>query len=439
MKSSFLVAFLSIGLSVSAQLQFHSIQEVFRYADLHAVAIKSALIGEQLAASEVKESKLNLLPTFNGALGFNDNITLQPTLVPGQLTNPAAEEGTFEELVFGTKYQYTRSLSLQWDVLNVQKFLSVQTAKVQSAGRRAETELHRFNTYNQLASTYYSVLLMQESIDLYTENVSTAAAIQSVTAEKFAEGLISTSELNRAEMSVLQSQRNLDLVKSNLVQLTIQLQGQLNTNQAIQVSDSLANFELAQTTIDQVHPEIIRQQLLLENYQSLVKQQKAERLPSVSLVYQNNATWASNELLDFSGANRLPQQLFGVKLDFSGLLRPAAKQRVSQSELQLEGQQLQLENTRLLQAQEDELLQLQLQQAAGQLESIEKVLSLQRQNDQHAENRYQEGVFSLDQRLNEYDELLSVQNSYLESLATYTLAKYKIYIRQLDFRSTTTN
>ena len=47
-----------------------------------------------------------------------------------------------------------------------------------------------------------------------------------------------------------------------------------------------------------------------------------------------------------------------------------------------------------------------------------------------AANQNESGMISLDQRLDKYDDLLAVQNSYLQSLAEYTLAQYKIYIRQ---------
>ena len=76
------------------------------------------------------------------------------------------------------------------------------------------------------------------------------------------------------------------------------------------------------------------------------------------------------------------------------------------------------------------MLQLQLEQASDQLEDNREILALQQQNDLHAENQYQKGVTSLTRRLDHYNDLLAVQDQYLQSLAEWTLAQYKIYIRQ---------
>ena len=62
-------------------------------------------------------------------------------------------------------------------------------------------------------------------------------------------------------------------------------------------------------------------------------------------------------------------------------------------------------------------------------------MDLQQQNDKHMENKYQGGIISLDERLDKYDDLLKLQNNYLQSLAAFTLAQYKIYIRKMDFNS----
>jgi outer membrane protein TolC len=172
----------------------------------------------------------------------------------------------------------------------------------------------------------------------------------------------------------------------------------------------------------------------LDKYQSLLKQQKASRLPTVSLYYQYYQNWATDDFMGFSGAQKLPQQVFGVKLTMSGLLSATTTQKINQYEWQLELQQQQLESTKLVKQKEDESLQLEFRQAFGQLAENKQILILHEQNDVHAENKYQAGIMSLDTRLDKYDDLLEAQDHYLQSLAEYTLAQYKIYIRQIDFQ-----
>ena len=70
-----------------AQIQFQLFQDVLDYADEHAIQIQNAVIGEQIASANKKDSKSYLFPYVNASAGYNNNLTLQPTLVPAQVFN----------------------------------------------------------------------------------------------------------------------------------------------------------------------------------------------------------------------------------------------------------------------------------------------------------------------------------------------------------------
>lgn len=435
MKSKLAILFLLWSLPTMAQLHFKSFEEVLQYADNHAIALRGAAINEQIVLSEKKEAKSFLIPSLTASLGYNDNITLQPTLVPAQLFNPGAPEDTFEEMTFGTRYLYSRGIQAQWDVLNFQKVFAAKTADLRVAESKVSTEVNRFNTYNQLASTYYAVLLTQEAIHIYEENTRVAATIFEHASEKYQKGMISEAERNGAEIKYLQTQRTLELSEDNLQQLLIQLQGYLNTNERITISDTPQGFNLTQTDIPTIHPEILWEEAKLETYESVLKQQKALRLPSINFYYQYNQNFATNDFMGFADANTLPQQVFGINLSLSGLFNYSTGQKIKQSKWKVDLQQEQVRNTRLVKNQEDHILELNRKQTAKQVAKNQQILALQQKNDVHAENKYLADIISLDNRLDKYDDLLAAQDSYLSSLADYTLAQYKIYIRQTDFQA----
>ena len=433
MKYYLLLPLLLLRFSTKAQIQFNSFQEVMNFADAHAFSIKNAQISEQISITEKKEAKSNLVPSLTASLGYNDNITIQPTLVPARMFNPSAEEGAVEELTFGTRYTYTRGLQAQWDVLNFQKLFAIKTADLKIKESKVNTDLNRYNTYNQLASTYYSILLTQESIKIYEENVEVSTSIFQLAVDKFQNGIISEAELNRSEIRNRQNLSNLNQAQNNLAQFYLQLQSQLNTNQIITVLDSPEQFTLENTNISNQHPEVLLNEIALEKQQSILKQTKALRLPSLSLIYQNNQNWATDRFWDLANANTLPQQTFGIKFSWSGFTNFSTKQKIKQSEWQLEMQQQQLEHSLLVKQQEDQLLQLQWDLSADQLIENKEILALQEKNDGYVEDQYEAGIISLDARLDKYDDLLTAQDRYLQSLASFTLAQYKIYIRQIDF------
>ncbi|MBT4919341.1 MAG: TolC family protein [Flavobacteriaceae bacterium] len=417
------------------QIQFQSFQDVLKYADEHAIQIQNAVIGEQIASTRKKEAKSYLYPSVNASAGYNNNLTLQPTLVPEQFFNPNATSGTFRELTFGQKHVYSTGIQAQWNILNFQKIFASQTANIVAEQSEINTQKSKFNTYNLLASTYYSILLTQEAIVIYEENLKVSEAIYNSTTEKFQKGIISEEALNLAEIKQLQNHKNLQQAKHNSSRFYTQLQSQLNTNQQITIVDTPQNFSLTDTSFKTIHPEIRWQEMAVDKQKSLLKEKKALLLPNLSFNYQYNTSWATDGFTDFSNTNELQQQYLGAKLNIPIFTGFSTRSKIKKSKLELQQQELQLENTKLVKQNEDDLLLLDIHQYKEDLTENIKIMKLRQQNDVHAENKYNSGITSLNKRLDSYEDLLNAQNTYLQSLATYTLAKYKLYIRQLDLKT----
>ena len=109
--------------------------------------------------------------------------------------------------------------------------------------------------------------------------------------------------------------------------------------------------------------------------------------------------------------------------------------KIKKSKLELQQQEMQLENTKLVKQKEDDLLLLDVNQLEKELAEYTNIMALRQKNDIHVENQYNSGITSLNERLDSYEDLLNAQNTYLQTLASYTLAKYKVYIRQIELKS----
>ncbi|PZU16437.1 MAG: hypothetical protein DI622_11550 [Chryseobacterium sp.] len=436
MKKSFFLLFVMLCcFSVKSQIVFGSFQEVLDYADKHSASIRISEAQQEINSIGEKHAKSFLYPSINASAGFNDNITLQPTLVPAKLFNPNAPEGSFEEMTFGKQYVYTTSLQAQWNVLDFQKIFAIKTSKLLSEAGKIDTEVNRFNTYNQLASLYYSISLAQKSIEIDKENLKVTEVMLDNALEKYKKGIISESDLNRVSIQNIQNKRKIEVTENNMVQLYRQMQSVLSLREEIQISDT-GSVEDSVSVFDfqAIHPEVLFQEKQIDISKSLVKQNEALRYPSMGFVYQYNYNWVTDRLTDFSNANTLPQQFLGIRLNvpvFSGF---SINQKIKESKAELKIQQLQLENIRIGKDKEDEILNLQYDQTKTNLERNTQILSLQEKNDIHTQDKYESGIISLDERLDRYSDLLSAQYNYLQSLADFSLAKYKIYIRKIDFQ-----
>lgn len=435
MKKPLLILFVLLScVSVKSQVVFSSFQEVRDYADQHSASIRISEAQQEVNAIREKQSRSFLYPSVNASAGFNDNITLQPTLVPAKLFNPNAPEGSFEEMTFGKTYLYTTSIQAQWNVLDFQKIFAIKTSEFQSEAGKLNTEINRFNTYNQLASVYYSILLAQKSLEIDEKNANVTKRMLSNASEKYQKGIISESDLNRVSIQHLQNEKKIKTTESNLDQLYRQLQSILNLREEIQISDLGTDEDhIINPDFPAVHPEILFQEKQIDISKSLLKQSEAMRYPTLGLVYQYNHNWATDHFMDFSNVNNLPQQFFGVKLNLPLFNGFSINQKIKESQTELKIQQMQLENTKIVKDKEDEILKIQYDQSIADLKKTTEILQLQEQNDIHTQNKYESGIISLDERLDRYSDLLSAQYDYLRSLSDFSLAKYKIYLRTIDF------
>lgn len=421
-------------LSVKSQVVFGSFQEVLDYADKHSISIRISEEQQTVNAIREKQSRSFLYPSVNASAGFNDNITLQPTLVPSRLFNPQAPEGSFEEMTFGKPYLYTASLQAQWNVLDFQKIFAIKTSEFQSQAGKLNTEVNRFNTYNQLASVYYSILLAHRSLEIDEKNINTTKEMLKNASEKYQKGIISESDLNRVSIQHLQNEKKFKTTESNLAQLYRQLQSILDLREEIQISDLRSDENhIIDADFQAVHPEVLFQEKQVDISKSLIKQSEAMRYPSLGFVYQYNYNWATDHFMDFSNVNKLPQQFFGVKINVPVFNGFSISQKIKESQAELKIQQMQLENTKIVKDKEDEILRIQYDQSVTDLEKSSRILELQEKNDIHTQNKYESGIISLDERLDRYSDLLSAQYNYLQSLSDFSLAKYKIFLRTIDF------
>ncbi|PZR21904.1 MAG: hypothetical protein DI535_27350 [Citrobacter freundii] len=439
MKRCLLACLITAGMTYTSHAQLHirSLKDILAYADSNAVSITSSLIQQQIAASKTKEASAFLYPSVNASAGFNDNLTLQPTLVPEQLFNPSAPADSYKEMKFGRQYIYSAGIQAQWNILDFQRIFARQTAALQETVEKSNTAINRFNTYNQLASSYYSIQLTKYMLEVCEKNLAATREMLASAEDKYARGVIGEQERNLVAIEHLRNENNLQQATGNLDQYLRQLQSQLNVQDEIIVDkeDGRVNVTDASADIGQwpLHPEVDRQEIALGMARASLKETRAAHYPSLSAVYQYNYNWATSSFMDLSGANQLPQQYLGLKLSvpiFNGL---ATRQRTKQAGLYYKIQEEQLNGIKLAKEKEDEILLIQYQQSLKAVQKNKDILALQEKNDFHSANQYKTGLISLDVRIDRYKDLLSAQDLYLQSLAGYTLSQYKFYIRQLNF------
>lgn len=435
-KATTLIAGIVFAPSVSiAQIRLGSLPEVLAYADEYSRELQIYNLNERQSASVEKQSQAFLLPAVTGSSIFNNNITLQPTLVPSRLFTQSAPADSFEELIFGKQYLYGAGAQVSWDILNLQKWFAAKIAGIQYTIAQAETAQRRFDIHTELARNYYSLLLSREYELVLNQNLDVLTSIRRSAENKYSQGIIGEDLRNLAIIQQLKIEKELLETHFMTRSLCSTLKTQLNISDSLVLTERLASDTIAlpDFSFSKLAPELTLRTLQLKLSRAHLAQARGTRYPTITVLYQYNRNWATDRFADFSTASNLPQQFLGLRFSipvFSGF---AIREQIRQSAFMIRNQQLQLEIARDNVFENDRMLKDEYILNYTQWMKSREVLELSEKNDGHIQNRYEKGLIGLDERLSKLQDLCDAQQDYLKSLSDLANVKYRILVRQINF------
>ena len=155
-------------MQVWSQTVFRSVEEVWKYADEHNVTIRIARYDLQKSGYSKSQTVAALLPQVAASASYTDNLSLQTTLLPGVILG---QPGEYIPVKFGQQFIYTDGITAQMDLVNLQSWFNIKVAKVSREISKDSLANNRKNVYQQVATQYYSLLLMQEAAKLSAQSM----------------------------------------------------------------------------------------------------------------------------------------------------------------------------------------------------------------------------------------------------------------------------
>jgi len=418
-----------------AQLVFHSVEELFAYADQHNARLLLGQYESNVARLSTQQRRAALLPSVSLNANATDNLTLQPTLVPSVIFNPAAPSDAVTEVVFGKQYVYNANLMAQWDLVDFEKYVDIKLAQVNEAMQRAEINAQKAGLYTEIAAVFTSMVLLQAQISSQAQNLQSAIGIEQAASGKYENGLIPAPVLNLSLAARLRAEQNLAQSKASLAIQHRHLALLLGT------SDSIAiNFDLVETapiaaaipaTDDSPAIELATLQTRMAALQ--LDKAKAASYPTLSAVYQYGTQVASDEWLSFGDSHSLPQQFVGLKMSvpiFTGLRNKHEREKQRQS---LASAEFALEAQRDEQAATNERLLLDFQKSKAQAAACEAILELYAANEAHYDHLLEAGLLDLETRLKYHNDYLAQQQLWLQSVGDLLVSQLNIQIQNIKF------
>lgn len=420
------------------QVIFRSIDDAWRYADEHNITIRSSQLDLRKANYTKKQSYSALLPQASATGSYTDNLALTTTFVPLALFDPNAPAGAVRPVQFGQKYIYNGGVSAQMDILNVQNWLGVRIAKEAETMSRDSLANMRKSVYQQIASQYYSYLLMKEAARLAGQSAALSDSVYQSAANKFKEGTVSEASVNTAKL-------NTERAEETYITANYQMQTAANNLKALlnmSLSDSLAiesslenelvnGGEAAFTEDPQVRLAMRRTEISLNQYRST----KASFVPVLTVLY-NYSTQQNDtkfEPFDAAGPAWYSAQYWSLRATWPLFTGGNRYFQTKKNKINYEESKLLYENVQKQVAINDANLRLGYEKANAVMEKSKDVMNLSFENYKHASYRYEAGIAPIDDRLNAFNDYITYQNQYLNNLSDLLVQLYQVKIRQQSF------
>ncbi|MEX1188209.1 MAG: TolC family protein [Bacteroidia bacterium] len=419
MKRILLLLFISFTHIQAQVIQIGSLDEVITIARNQSYTLEQIQMQAQLSSYDSKIAASSLLPSLTANAQSDYNLKLPVQLIPAEIFGGAP--GTFNEVRFGQDWNSNAGANFELPIIHADKFAR---AKVASKTRDQAIEDSKNNTNNYLqlvCRAYLNLLVLREASVLNSTLDTTATELYNTTKAFYNQQLASKVELNRAENLMLTTlQQTQNVIASTKITLN-----QLKALLGIDLSDELLiDDQLNNYFIDKVPNDIAAEnravtkasELAVEAAAWNIKQQNWMFLPKISFNSRYTFANQSNTLFSGQGTNF---NYGTVGLSVSMPLFKGFSQYNQQRKAKL---QLNIATAQWKQSIIDSKAELSEWKIKFEDKRQSREFAIRR--DELAENtlnlsllNYNEGVISLNELFNIYNEHVQARNNRLQTTA----------------------
>lgn len=410
-----------------AQTEGMSLKACIDYALTNSPTLKIYENQVSIAYAQNKEGLAGYLPQVNGSVSFDDNFKRQTTIIPAGAFSP-----TPLMVQFGNQYAATVSGQLDQVVYNQSLINSIQASKVNVQLNEYQKEQNEIDVIYNTASAYYQVLILQQQLDLITNNEETIGELLKVQQLKYEKGALQASAFNRVKVNYNNVVSQKEQVEMKLKMALENLKNVLGMNpeQEISIENSveLGNQPTMPEQYDvqiknRIEYRILETNIELQEFD--LRRKRAQYIPTVGMYARYGANAFGNEL-NTTFDNWYDFGSVGLKVNvpiFSGMSK---YQQVKQSTLNLDIMRQNLDlNSRIF--------ALNLKNAQTQLNSSYLTLLSNKENLDLAESvytetqlQYEKGAASLSDLLNADYARKEAQSNYINSMLNYYISRIDI-------------
>jgi len=449
---------LIIPLGVSAQDKTYSLDDCIRYALENTIEVKNAKVDEKISESVVKETIGIGLPQIDGSVNVTNNPKLPRFYA---MYDPNAEGGLFplgdipgikagDLVALPNFFQQPNSgnagITINQLIFNTQYLVGLKASNTYKELAYRSTEQTEIQVIENTAKAYYAVLVNNERINLFDNNIARVDSLLRTTRAMYENGFAEQIDVDRTQVTLnnLKSERLNFLNLQALAYGLLKFQMNYPMDQPIAVSGSLSDLRVNDNLFNEykegwdyknrIEYKMLDTQRRLQELD--IKNKLSQSMPSlngfISAGYSTMSPTVGGIFKTESGVEKTdmygPDSWYGyssigVTLNvpiFSGMQRA---QRLQQSKLEL--QKIENKFSSLKQA-----IDLSIQQNTITYQNSLETLKSQQENMELAERvarvtkiKFEQGVGSNIEVTDAESSLRAAQVNYYNALADAILSK----------------
>ncbi|HCC71770.1 MAG TPA: hypothetical protein DEQ09_11560 [Bacteroidales bacterium] len=430
--SMFTIAFLVLSLKAqdyNDKLSL-SLDEAQEYAIMHNKAVKASRIDIDAARMSTWEAISGGLPKVDASVLLNDNLVIMTTLLPGEIIG---QPGIYVPVQFGQQFNAGYGVQVSQLLFNASYFVGIQTAKLAEHLSTENLEKSELEIKSTVISTYYLILVSEESINILDKNRENLEKTLRSTRAMYKAGMAEETDVDQmvSNLSMVDNtrksmERSLEL-SYNMLRFQLGLKPETEIDLTQTLDDLLNEVDVIALNSQDFNIQNNIDFRLLHSQEKMtelnLKMQKSTVLPTLSGFYSYNKSGMGNELNDLRW---FPNSMIGLQLSIPIF---ASGQRYSQ----IRKAQFDLERVRINKEMVADQLYIQEKQLRYNLINANEQFQSQKENVDVArrvylsvENKYKQGVASSLDLTQANGNYLDAENNYISSLMNLLQTKLEL-------------
>lgn len=404
-----------------------TLKEAINYALQNKSDSKKARLQVENSEYKIQEVRSRALPQISANGNLTYNPVIQTTIIDGA---GFGAPGTTIQAAFGQKWASTAGVSLTQNIFDQAVFTGLRAAKSTREFYQINEQLTEEDVIERVANSYYDVYVQRLNLTVLDTNYVNTTRVKNILQGQYDNGLAKKIDLNRiiVKLSNISTQRQQVINKVALQENALKFYMGMPVETQIVIPNT--EFEITpQALTEAPNVENLTQYLLMKKQEELLVFQKkavqAEYYPTLSLSAGYNYIGQGPEMPWFakpsSGVYWSDYSAIGLNLRVPIFTGFGTRAKVRQADVAIRSLKEDLKDTKLS-------LDIAYNNATIQMENSLITIKNQKENRelaqqvlQNTKNNYLQGLASL-------NDLLEVENAYIEAENNYSSAilGYKI-------------